>query len=333
MNALKVVGLCVVAGGGLWAIWQYAGREPDKDPKQPLEAVTQVESPPDGSPSEVQNSSADRLLIEAAATKSEPKTIQFGRFATEPIQSLFERLHKKALDGDADAQFLLYEAASYCDETYRAYFDRGNKRRSLDEALLWASTRPPVSMENVRLAHSRCSTWKSADRSEYGGAEWWLQKATDAGLPEALAVTGEKLLLEAERAQGDDPEEADANRAEGRKHLLAALNKANAAAIWAVGDSLMLLGGASAVEHDQQSVWHLAACSQGYDCSAQADWVVTACAPDANCPPGETGVELIQRSATNYPGDLAQAAAKLAERLKQGNVSEEEFESLISSGS
>jgi hypothetical protein len=313
------------------ARWLHAGRQPDKDPKQPSEAVMQMESPPARSRSELKNSSDDRSVIETEVTKSDPKSIRFGRYSTEPIHSIFDRMHKMALDGDVDAQFLLYEAVSYCDETYRAYFDRGNQRLSLDESLLWASTRPPVSMEDIRLAHWRCSTWKSADRSEYGGAEWWLQKATDAGLPEALAVTGKKLLLEAGRAQGDE-RKAAAKRAEGRKNLLAALNKANAAAIWTVGESLMMLGGASAVEHDQQLVWHLAACRQGYDCSAQADWVVTTCAHDSNCPPGQTGVELIQQSATNYPGDLAQAAARLAERLKRGNVSEEEFESLISSG-
>jgi hypothetical protein len=331
MNVLKTVVLLIVAGGSMLALWLHLGRQPTLETPELSPPVTAEPPSPSGT-HEAGNPAVASPAVEAGETSANPHNLQFSRFSTEQVITIFTRLHKQALEGDADAQFVLYRAASYCDETYRAYFDRGRKRRSLDEALHWASTRSAIGMENVRLAHARCSEWKGADRSEYGTADVWLKKATDAGLPEALSMTGVNLLSEASITEEREPELAASKRVEARKLLLNALNRVHPSATWAVGDSLMMLGGEPAVENGQWSVWRLAACNQGYDCSPQADWVVFNCSFDPNCVRGESGVEWIRRSETDFPGDLDQAAAQLAERLNKGGFSEGEFETLISSG-
>ena len=62
----------------------------------------------------------------------------------------------KAREGDRDAQYHLFRALDYCRRGYREYFDRGQKRNSLDEAVREAAAAPRADVSELRRVHSRC---------------------------------------------------------------------------------------------------------------------------------------------------------------------------------
>jgi len=245
-----------------------------------------------------------------------------------------DRALPAAREGDASAQFALYQALEYCEDGYRGYFDRPGKRRTLDEALDWASTRS-VNMDAVRDVHRRCEALMARGTGDLGRPENWLENASIAGLPAAQARRALEELRDAYRQTMPWPDqtaltawEFDEKRASARALLLKALATGDPSATWDAADTIYYLTGSGSTADTEQWVWNMAACIQGYDCAPAADWVVAMCQYDPTpCSPGESGTELIRRAWMSASGEsdaseLDERAQQLADRLNSGDFSD-----------
>jgi hypothetical protein len=248
-----------------------------------------------------------------------------------------DRALPAAREGDASAQFALYQALEYCQDGYRGYFDRPGKRRTLDEALNWASTRS-VNMDAVRDVHRRCEALMARGTGELGRPESWLEKASAAGLPAAQARKALDELRDAYRQTMPWPDQAaltaeeyDGKRASARVVLLTALAAGDPSATWDAADAIYYLTGSGSTAYTEQWVWRMAACIEGKDCAPGADWVVAMCQYDPTpCSPGESGTELIRRAWVQASGQsdtsgLDERAQQLADRLNSGQFSDEDL--------
>lgn len=294
----------------------------------------------------VSNGAKPRGTAELGVPASEPSvlgqplTARFSRYSGDDVLQFIENLLPAARGGNAEAQFAIHESLLYCDEGYRAFYDRPGKRRTLDEALQWASTRPAINIDEVSLTHAKCSVLMERERTELGRANEWLMKSADAGLPQAQARAAVNLLFSADwgfTPGGQSPEsqikDRDLLRNEGRELMLRALNSGDASVTWQVGEAILPLTRSEDLAYEQQYVWYLAACLQGLDCSPQADWFIFQCRQDPYCQPGETGVDYLHRNGEGGTQNLDEAAARLLARLKRGNIDMAEFEKLLGMGS
>jgi hypothetical protein len=68
--------------------------------------------------------------------------------------------------------------------------------------------------------------------------------------------------------------------------------------------------------------WRLVACEPGYDCSEQAEWVRETCLFDADCAPGDSGVDLINKRIAANDQEVRNRADQLSRELDDGAWSE-----------
>lgn len=236
------------------------------------------------------------------------------------------RIYASAQDGDAEAQYQLFSALEYCERNYLFYFVRGNNRKTLDEALAWATRSPGTSAEEAREVHRRCQELVDRHPNEFGRSDAWLARAAESGHPEAQLARAERLLMPSGQASEDSTETIDLQhheqrRAEAKDLLLKGLERKDPSAVWKVGDLQDPLSGRPQDADKNQWVWRLAACKLGYDCSQTADWYQFMCRFDYNCQPHESGVDLILRaSAVTYP-DVDLLSDELAEKIEKGDLS------------
>lgn len=249
-----------------------------------------------------------------------------------------DRVLPAARDGDASAQFALYQALEYCEDGYRGYFDRSGKRRTLDEALEWASTRM-VNADAVRDVHRRCEALMARGNGELGRAENWLDKASAAGVPAAQTrkALGELREVYLQTVPWPDrpalsAKEFEERRASARALVIEAVAAGDPAATWDAADVIYYLTGSGATADTEQWVWKMAACLQGYDCAPGAAWVTALCdyAGVNPCRGGETGTDIIrqawrQASGRSDSSEFDQRAQQLAERLNSGHFSDEDL--------
>lgn len=248
-----------------------------------------------------------------------------------------DRALPAAREGDASAQFALYQALEYCEMGYRAFFDRPGKRRTLDEALSWASTRS-VNTDEVRDVHRRCGALMSRGTGEVGSAGSWLERASAAGLPAAQArkALDDLRAVELQSAATADrtastAKEFEEKRASARALLLGALATGDPSATWDAAETIYGVTGSGTTADTEQWVWKLAACMQGYDCAPGAAWVAAFCDYEPNpCPAGESAAEVIRRAWVQASGqsdtsDLDRRARELADLLNSGQFSEEDL--------
>lgn len=272
--------------------------------------------------------SAAERLVPSAAVVAERDWLELLKLSTD-YRDFVDRALLAATNGDASAQFAIYQALDYCETGYRAYFDRPGRRRTLDEALTWASTRPAVSMDHVREVYGRCDDLITSGTGSIGSAESWLQRSVAAGLPAAQArqALAEFEAVERQSAGTTDrtqsvAEQFDARRSSARALLLKSLTSGDARAIWDAADSIKFVSGSETTAVREQWVWRMAACMQGYDCAAGAAWLVAACHLYPSCPPGESGIDYIRRVSGWDTTDLELQARRLADRLRSGNFNE-----------
>lgn len=245
-----------------------------------------------------------------------------------------DRALTAAREGDASAQFALYQALEYCEDGYRGYFDRPGKRRTLDEALHWASTRS-VNIDAVRDVHRRCEALMARGTGELGSSRSWLEKASEGGIPAAQTRKALDELRAAYLQTVPWPDrtaltaqEFDEKKAEARALVLQALAAGDPSATWDAADAIYYLTGSGSTADTEQWVWKMAACIQGHDCAPGADWVAAMCQYDPTpCSPGESGTELIRRAWVQASGqsdasDLDERAQQLADRLNSGEFSD-----------
>jgi hypothetical protein len=242
-----------------------------------------------------------------------------------------DRALPAARDGDASAQFALYQALEYCEDGYRGYFDRSGKRRTLDEALEWASTRM-VNLDAVRDVHRRCEALMARGNGELGRAESWLEKASEAGVPAAQTRKALNDLRDVYMQSVPLPDrpalsamEFEARRAGARALVLEAVAAGDPGATWDAADAIYYLTGSGSTADTEQWVWKMAACIQGYDCASGAAWVTAFCDYETvnPCRGDEAGTDIIrqawlQASGRSDSSELDLRAQQLAGRLSSG---------------
>jgi hypothetical protein len=256
-----------------------------------------------------------------------------------------DRALPAARGGDASAQFALYQALEYCQDGYRGYFDRPGKRRTLDEALNWASTRS-VNMDAVRDVHRRCEALMARGTGELGSSRSWLEKASEAGIPAAQTRKALDELRAAYLQSVPWPDrtaltatEFDERKAGARALVLEAVAAADPGATWDAADAIFYLTGSGSTADTEQWVWKMAACIQGYDCGPGATWVAAFCHYETvnPCSGGESGTEVIrqawvQASGRSDTSDLDERAQQLADRLNSGQFSDEDLTEFMKAG-
>jgi len=250
-----------------------------------------------------------------------------------------ERALPAARDGDASAQFALYQALEYCEDGYRGYFDRpGKKRRTLDEALDWASTRS-VNMDAVRDVYGRCEALMARGTGDVGSSRSWLEKATEAGIPAAQTRKALDELRAAYLQSVPLPDRAaltaaefDERKAGARALVLKAVAAGDPVATWDAADAIYYLTGSGSTAETEQWVWKMAACIQGHDCAPGAAWVAAFCHHETvnPCTGGESGTEIIRQAWVQASGQsdtsgLDERAQQLVDRLNSGQFSDEDL--------
>ena len=128
----------------------------------------------------------------ASAGSNDHISLEVGFTPGMDVLGLIERLLEPARSGDREAQYAIYEAMEYCIDAYKGYFDRGAKRRTLDEALTWASTRHAINMDAIRTSYASCNAFMSTDVSKFGSPEEWLEslQALDCRKPRLETLRG-----------------------------------------------------------------------------------------------------------------------------------------------
>lgn len=226
-----------------------------------------------------------------------------------------------ARGGDRVAEYYLARSLQYCDDGYRMYFIRGSKRRTLDEALQWASTRPATSTQEVQEVFDRCERLEQASDHPFGDAAEWLGKSANAGYDLAMLDSAQALVRKA--GVSGNVEDVAARR-EAKRLALAALRERRPETIFRMGDLATLIAGEGQSADEVQWVWRLAGCQRGYDCSKDAEWLKFQCRFDLNCQPQDDGIDFIRRNNSANFDELQQRARELSEKLDEGK-----FEDLV----
>jgi hypothetical protein len=262
-----------------------------------------------------------------------------GRFRFIPGQdalAFIENLLDEARAGNRDAQYAIYEAMIYCDDTYALHFDRREGRLALEDALALARQRKDPRIEEIRTSYATCNTLKAENPGKYGSANEWLEKASDLGLPRAQARNASIMLmhsklgiLPANATREDRTEALEARSTLAIDLMVQALNSKDPAATWEIAHALNALTGHFENDNGDMWVWRLAACKQGFDCSAGARWKVSECFFDPFCYAGETGIDYIRRQAADLRPNVDSEADTLLARLNHGSIDRVEFERLV----
>lgn len=214
--------------------------------------------------------------------------------------------------GDANAQYYLAYSLQYCDFFYDFYFVRGNKRRTLDEAMQWASTRVGLSADEARLVHERCHELRSMDPPPFGGFDQWLNVAAASGHPLARIHLANELS--AKVGVSGTPEDIK-NKQEAKELTLQALRSKDPEVIFQAADLAMLFLGDDVKADEAQWVWRVAACKRGLDCGPNSDWIKMACKYDYNCQPQDNVLDLIRRYNSQRYDTIDRKANELNEKL------------------
>lgn len=231
------------------------------------------------------------------------------RAATD-IWQFAETLHPAAKSGDPAAQYYLSRALKYCESEYRFYFIRPNKKRTLDEAMQWASTRVGLKAEDARRVFERCSRLRETAHP-FGTPAEWLAASTENGFDLAIMESATQLMLDARGAefpaQGSMLEKA-------KRMALQALRSKNPEVVFNMDDLVYLFADAEK-GLDNMWVWRLAGCLRGYECGQDSEWYQAFCRFDSNCQPYESGVDYIRRANSESFDEIERRAVLLNARL------------------
>jgi hypothetical protein len=312
-SLLLGLGIVVVFGTVIALHWPRDGRpvptEPAPSPataaRLPESRILDVSaSDPESAPASEQAAPASPAVVPRVVGADEARF----RAATDYLEFARDML-ARARAGDRDAQYHLYAAMDYCRRGYRDYFDRGQQRRSLDEALRLEGTSPSVSRE-VREVHSRCHNLMSLQTSELGEGEQWLQRAARAGHPRAQLQLASRLISGSRMLA---PQQATRSVAEARQFIRQSLASRDPEVIWSAATLPDLAGDAGARDRTETMAWWQAACDQGLDCGPGSDHVKQLCREVPDCQPFESVNDILLRSAPD--------PAAVTERAKQINAS------------
>jgi hypothetical protein len=260
---------------------------------EPVPASASNYSPREDSSEALPSPAASNVAVEETATAEAGEAGYKARLdESSDIRGFAEDTLPAAKAGDPAAQYYLSRALDYCEREYRFYFIRGQKRRTLDEAMQWASTRPALKAEDAREVHDKCKRLQAGPHP-FGTSTQWLVASKDNGY--ALAMMDAAVQLSVKAAVSGATETVEM-RNEAKRLALKALASKDPEVIFAMGDLSGLFLGDLQKASIEQWVWRLAACKRGYECGQNAEWYQQHCRFDANCQPYESGIDFIRRS-------------------------------------
>jgi hypothetical protein len=252
-----------------------------------------------------------------AARAAGPRTVSAdeARFRAATDYLAFARdLLPRARDGDREAQYHLFAAMDYCRRGYREFFDRGQQRRSLEEALRLEGTSAALGRE-VREVHSRCHDLMSLPDSELGEGEQWLQRAARAGHPRAQVRLASRMISGSRMLS---PAQAARSVSEARQFLRQSLESRDPEVIWSAATLPSLEAETGARDRTETMAWWQAACDQGLDCGPGSDHVKQLCREVPDCQPFESVNDILLRTAPN-PAEVTERAKQITASLSAGD--------------
>ncbi|MEO8019566.1 MAG: hypothetical protein ABI769_17280 [Pseudomonadota bacterium] len=305
-----VIGIAALAFGGLILLRSLPHAMDDR-----RTGAASMSSAPASLPS------PDRVAAKTAVALGNEKAAPLSNAYADAFESATDlwdfaaSVHDAASAGDPEAQYYLAHALKYCADGYRFYFIRGNKRRTLDEALQWASTRSSTSIDEVREIFEKCRRLADAPDKPFGDSSDWLKASKDAGYDLAMIESAQSLATKAGVSGASEDVEM---RNEAKRLALAALRTGRPEVIFTFGDFASLFVGNAREASQEQWVWRLAACERGFDCSHGAEWVRFQCRFDFNCQPQDDGIAFIHRNNSEDFDELQRRARELNEKLDAG---------------
>jgi len=219
-----------------------------------------------------------------------------------------------AQSGDADAQFALHVAFSFCRD--------GLRKRSAEELRRF----PDAVIQDM---HRRCDALAVQDPDLAGEADRWFALALKAGFPRALAFAARDTAGRIEREKTGGGERAKA-LAVARSRLVRALRANDPGVTFVVPNTLHVFFPGDRRVKPAISLWMLAACEQGLECGVNAAWMRDICNMRRDCRDGETGIQYAQRAAGN-PVWLPARARALATMLRNSRFDEAAFAETVTS--
>jgi hypothetical protein len=253
------------------------------------------------------------------ATDVPPVTRQSGS-APEPLQFI-RTLAKRAFDGDAEAQYLVAREFDRCGATLSLVRKLGDP-----EPAFWRATATWSQglREWTLREFQRCSPLLKGDPfvdlpPRDGGypASYWFERARESAHPVAVV---EHEVFRMRGIRSEQGLTSDAERAEARDKIVAALMSGDPDASLALGHSLL-----AAAEDDLRTAgvaWMLVGCHAGGDCGENSAIVpVAMCVGSGDCPAGMNVESYI--GAQLGPAAYARAYAlfeELERDLRGGNV-------------
>ena len=277
-----MVGVTILAMMLLWSARQTSRAVPVKSAPLPMALEQAVSDTPIERPLNVTN--AKRAPAAADYKNSFAQARDYLEFAHATLPA--------AQAGDANAQFYLWKAVSFCE--HPSYFETSGRTRTLDEALQFAAA-IHASPEAVQLIYDRChGFFNNPGVDELGKAMDWLDRATQAGQPSAEATTAQlrlsQDLMKTYAKAGAQPTEyttavpVGGDAADPHALMRAAVESRDPEVLWLIGGSESLLNPTeSATDKTINRVaWWYVACQRGFDCSSESDWIRLDCAPSFN---------------------------------------------------
>jgi hypothetical protein len=263
-------------------------------------------------PAAAATASAAPLARRAPAQVQVQAQLQERLIQTSDYATFVSEVVTRADSGDADAQFALYTAFSYCEEGLREL--AGGDRRQVPE-------------EVAQRVHGRCDGLARAYANLDAESGRWLARAVQSGYPRALAEDALRELQLLSRSKMPAAKRA-AQLQQVREQLARALRSNDPVVTWIAGEALPVLFPAHPRLERAYWTWKLAACDQGADCGPHATWVTHACQRRRDCRPGESGEDYIRRAAGDFAG-LHADARSLAGDLRNGLFEPQDFDRLV----
>lgn len=226
-----------------------------------------------------------------------------------------------ANSGDPNAQYYVGKALAFCDATHRMYFQKKGQPLTLDEALVNAA-QMHRSNEFTQSIYDRCHDLENFGTSQFGSAEAWIDKASEAGQPVAQVTVALNALsrnaMEASmHAAGINPPSGSVKETpvDPQELLLEAVQSSDPEALWAIGVAEGQLTQNYDDKIKNQLAWWLVSCQRGLDCGSEADWVQLDCPDDTYCTPGITGTDYIRNAAAGSWPEVEQRAQDINTKL------------------
>ena len=222
--------------------------------------------------------------------------------------------------GDGVAQFYMYRAIHRCWNEYMIYFGRGERERTLDQALINAEQMPGYSADAARELFQQCRRFKEANPTALLEGWNWLQAAVKSRYPLALSA------MAAERGSSEfgsmNPNKSPEQYAEVRALAREALLSKDPQVIFDLARVTWRLTPQGESSDETAAVWVIAACTRGFDCSSNSESFSFVCRLDAACQPYETGIDILRRQFGSKFDDLQERAHLLNEQIDQGRFDE-----------